>query len=416
MKTARILSIVLLLALIMGTYSLVAAKVAANPPEPSYIESGDSPATEVDGNPSEWAADDFFANLHKAGKVDKEVLATISLRYDCATEILFASVVPTGTLKINTSPIDNFIKLGDSIKLVDGNDRPPDGNQPDFEWVNKVDSSADGWEASVLLVPGYYSNFNVHALIGEAADTAQVLDRSIELTLVCEGKTHDYGDLPEIYTGLTLDPTGASHIVSGLLLGLAVNTEGDGQPNATAEGDQFDDGVFPLGNWQTGVGQALQVTVFGGDGCLFGWLDYKDGADGYNGNFEEDETLLYNYSITTGTTTIDKMDFLNQVIVGANSNAFARFRLLPKVNEGCDYGDWVLPASISADSTPLDMLTGAYEGGEVEDYLWIFGPNAVSMAGFSASAEGVPTIWIAVAALLSLAGITIFAWMRRRTV
>jgi len=103
MKTARLFSIVLLFVLLVGTYSLVAAKVAANPPEPSYIEGGDSPATVVNGDPSEWAEDDFFANLHKAGKVDKEVLATLSLRYDCTTGILFANVVPTGTLKINTS-------------------------------------------------------------------------------------------------------------------------------------------------------------------------------------------------------------------------------------------------------------------------------------------------------------------------
>ena len=414
MKTARFFSIVLLLVLLVGTYSLVAAKVAANPPEPSYIEGGDTPATVVDGNPSEWVSEDFFANLHKAGKADKEVLATVSLRYDCATEILFANVVPTGTLKINTSPDNNFIKLGNSNKLVDGSDSPADGTPPDFEWANKVDSTSEGWEASVELAPGIYSNFNVHALIGAAADTAQVIDQSIILKLVCEGKTQDWGDLPDetdIYSGLTLDPTGASHIVSSLFLGPSVNTEGDGQPNATAEGDQFDDGVVPLGNWQTGVGQGLQVTVTGGDGCLFGWLDYKDGPDGYNGSFEEDETLLYNYPVTEGPNTIDKANFINVPDVGDNSLTFARFRLLPEIGEGCSYGD-ISPGAVNA---TLDMLTGAYEGGEVEDYHWIFGPNAVSMAGFSASAEGVPSIWIAVVALLSVSGITVFAWMRRRT-
>ena len=413
MKTARLFSIVLLFVLLVGTYSLVAAKVAANPPEPSYIEGDDSPATEVNGDPSEWAEDDFFANLHKAGKVDKEVLATLSLRYDCTTEILFANVVPTGTVKINTSTVDNFIKLGDSNKLVDGNDSPPDGTQPEFEWVNKVNSTAEGWEASVDLAPGFYSNFNVHALIGVAADTSQVIDRAIDLNLVCESMTHDYGDLPEIYTGLTTNPTGASHFVSGLVLGPVVNTEGNGQPSPTAEGDQFDDGVFPLGNWQTGVGQALQVTILGGDGCLFGWLDYKDGQDGYNGSFEEDETLLYNYPVTEGLNTIDKANFINVPTVGDNSLTFARFRLLPEIDEGCYYGD-ISPGVVNA--THLDMLIGAYEGGEVEDYHWIFGPNAVSMAGFSASAEGVPNIWIAVVALLSVAGITVFAWMRRRTI
>ena len=97
----------------------------------------------------------------------------------------------------------------------------------------------------------------------------------------------DYGDLPDAYGLTKLFEGGPSHEKGDLFLGGppegGITTEFDGQPDPSALGDTKDDGVVPLGNWSNSSG-SLRVSVTGGDGCLFGWMDYKDssGASGSN--------------------------------------------------------------------------------------------------------------------------------------
>ena len=57
----------------------------------------------------------------------------------------------------------------------------------------------------------------------------------------------DFGDAPDTY-GTVLSSNGARHSVGGPHLGATVDGETDGQPSASANRDQDDDGVFPIAN------------------------------------------------------------------------------------------------------------------------------------------------------------------------
>ena len=144
----------------------------------------------VDGNISEWdLTNDFFANMWRAGdstKNNPSIDAKLYLRYDCDNEVLYALVLGE-TGPVLELPDDNFIKLGNSTKLVDGNDNN-DGTPPDFAWIDLDSGEADGWEASTPLAKGAYNNLNVHAQVfsDDEAQTAAVDGRAIDLEVDCE--------------------------------------------------------------------------------------------------------------------------------------------------------------------------------------------------------------------------------------
>lgn len=158
---------------------------AADPPVPTYG------AATVDGNTSEWDLNtDFFADMIKAAGLggQTDVLSKLYLRYDCSTGVLYALVLATAghTIDADSNSDEHFIKLGQTTKLVDASDRPPDGTLPDFEWVGLSGDgkTADGWEAAVSLAAGDYNNFNVHTNV-DNGETSQVLNKGIELSISC---------------------------------------------------------------------------------------------------------------------------------------------------------------------------------------------------------------------------------------
>ena len=160
----------------------LALPAAAAPPQPTYG------AATVDGDPSEWdTTNDFFSDMYRAGKPDKPVESKLYLRYDCGTQTLYALVLAEPlTRKVDAgAPDDSFVKLGNTTKLVDGNDAPPNGIQPEFAWVDDVDGWAMGWEASASLPPGSYPNLNVHTLVQLTKETSAVPGREIPLEIVC---------------------------------------------------------------------------------------------------------------------------------------------------------------------------------------------------------------------------------------
>jgi len=55
-------------------------------------------------------------------------------------------------------------------------------------------------------------------------------------------------------------------IVPGFCLGTNVNAEADGQPNATATGDAFDDGVFFVTRLARGTQACVNVFLTAGAG------------------------------------------------------------------------------------------------------------------------------------------------------
>jgi hypothetical protein len=96
----------------------------------------------VDGNIGEWdLATDFFGSMHRAGKLDFDILANLYLRYDCDSETLYALVLSDYPVQVSTS--EAWIALGSISNKV---------SFDEFAWV--YDSgTAIGWEASFSLAP-----------------------------------------------------------------------------------------------------------------------------------------------------------------------------------------------------------------------------------------------------------------------
>lgn len=326
-------------------------------------------AAVVDGDPGEWDRTlDYYAAMYKAGKPDKGTLAELYLRYDCQDGVLYALVLAASGLEVITTPLDNaFIKKGNSVKLVDANDSPPDGVLPDFAWVGlSTDGSrALGWEAAVSMPEpvsnGFFDipNLNVHTNVyadGES-QTAQVADAGILLQVICT----DCGDLPAEF-GITLTADdGPVHWISDLRLGELIDGELDGFEDPSALGDDLDartdeDGIlrYPDEAWKPGATVHLTATVSGGSGYLVGWFDWNN-----------DKILGPAELLSFGQLTAGK-SVLSLVVSDGYTQGhplFVRFRLYPQA-----------PAS------PLP--TGEVDGGEVEDYLWLFQGTAVHLADF----------------------------------
>lgn len=169
----------------------------------------------------------------------------------------------------------------------------------------------------------------------------------------------DYGDLPESYSTTVADrPVGPSHrLVAGreLWLGAGVDTEANGQPSADATGDGGDeDGVVAVGRWTDGGNSGhVEVTAGAGSGWLVGWVDFNRDGTFTNAN----ERVVSQAVDSGGTGTVYALSFPIPEGTFRTDGATvlnARFRLY--------------------ETEPLIALfAGDIEGGEVEDYQFIFG-------------------------------------------
>lgn len=155
----------------------------------------------VDGDFGEWDLyDDFFADMYRAGDLEKKVESKLYLRYDTSTETLYSLVLAEDEADVLQLLDDAYVKVGGN-KLVDG-------NYSDFEWIedttgihtaweksgeewieNSSGTALLGWEASMSLLPGDYADLNVHTQVYSDREdqTSAVLNRAIGLTLTSGG-------------------------------------------------------------------------------------------------------------------------------------------------------------------------------------------------------------------------------------
>lgn len=175
--TRRIVVFLLLLATLLAP-----AAVHADPPSPA------SGTASVDGDAVEWdLTADFFANMHGQGKVEKPLHSTLYLRYECATQTLFALILPVDGYVVAVEPYQAYIKLGTDDTLVNGG-AGDDDEAPDFDWIAADGNEADGWEASAILAPGFYNNLNVQTKVWDAEGqphTSAVINHAIDLNVFC---------------------------------------------------------------------------------------------------------------------------------------------------------------------------------------------------------------------------------------
>ena len=141
----------------------------------------------MDGDPGEWTAADRFAEMSDAGLRKLPVRATLSIRYDCTHNVLYAYVraVGDGTV-LRDRPENAYLRIDSRGKLVSGLSGD-NGKAPDFAWVRSA-SKTRGWEASGRLAPGRYL-VRAHVLLAwDDADGYLPLDiapREVPLVLRC---------------------------------------------------------------------------------------------------------------------------------------------------------------------------------------------------------------------------------------
>ena len=90
----------------------------------------------IDGSAGDWdePAADFLSDMFEAGRPEKDVLSRLYGRYDCSTETFYVFVQTVPGWNILPSDNDNYVKLGQTDKLVDGASGN-NGAPPDFAYV-----------------------------------------------------------------------------------------------------------------------------------------------------------------------------------------------------------------------------------------------------------------------------------------
>lgn len=182
---------------------------------------------------------------------------------------------------------------------------------------------------------------------GDGHPWAEQANNSLNLAFAVSGEPGqaplDWGDAPDPGYPTRAASNGARHSLRpGMFLGARIDTEPDGQPNATATGDDLnnladEDGV--TFNLPLYIGQAATVTVTASmPGILNAWLDMAG-----NGNWTDaGDQICNNVALIAGTTTLT----FNIPSTAVPGNTCARFR----------YSS----ANVTA--------TGPAPDGEVEDY------------------------------------------------
>ena len=141
----------------------------------------------IDGSRSDWDSlgSDYLADMYEAGNPAKRVLSKLYARYDCATQTMYVLVITTTGWKILPSNADNYVKIGQADKRVDGNDGPGP-TPPAFGYVANT-----AWEASFQLDPGTHTGdangLNVHAEVvpDTQASTSAVAGRRLDVVIDC---------------------------------------------------------------------------------------------------------------------------------------------------------------------------------------------------------------------------------------
>lgn len=212
----------------------------------------------------------------------------------------------------------------------------------------------------------------------------------------------EYGDLPNTYGAAVVN---AYQVPHGLRLGRNVDievvsqpdvnagttTSGDDRTDIVGEVDDEDGVVRTTGvNWTPGGTGSLDVTV---SGCattcrLNGWIDWNN-----NAVMEAGEQVFSDVAVTNGTAT---RTFSVPVAQDYTNPLYARFRVCNSTGQ-CN--------------TPeaTDVLNG-----EIEDYLWNFGPLAVTLDSLSARSAQNGTALLILGTTVALGAVGVIALRRRK--
>jgi hypothetical protein len=125
---------------------------AARPPQPTFG------TAVVDGQYGEWnLVNDFFANMYRAGDSTKVLESKLYLRYNCATNTVYALVLAeSGVIGYTDSlSTDAWIAIDQHNTKVVNQNAGNDGIPPDFAWI------ARGFDGDPRHVLGYEASFTL---------------------------------------------------------------------------------------------------------------------------------------------------------------------------------------------------------------------------------------------------------------
>ncbi|HSL18518.1 MAG TPA: DUF11 domain-containing protein [Methylomirabilota bacterium] len=266
----------------------------------------------------------------------------------------------------------------------------PDGVSWENRSLSPVHSyGAVAWNGSVIAVGGLSgtvitspdaitwtaepspTNNQLRALVAAGTELWAVGNKSLILHRTTGGL--DFGDAPDPTYPTVLASDGARHVGGALYLGAGVDCEADGQPTATADGDDNDgfddeDGVDLPASLLAGATVTVGVTASGA-GFVDAWVDFNGDGDW----LDPGEEVLTIEPVSAGLNLVG----IAVPLDAAAGPSFARFRL-------SSVGG-LAPTGLAAD-------------GEVEDYLVVVEPSAELALGMADSpdpvAEGSPLTYV----------------------
>jgi hypothetical protein len=179
--------------------------------------------------------------------------------------------------------------------------------------------------------------------------TAGQIDPTIDAGLIPVPMVLDFGDLPDTYKTVSASDGARHTIVTGVKLGAAIDSEANGQPTATATGDDIngtpddEDGVTFVTPLVAGKSARLEMVIADPDGeaCLSLFVDYNG-----DGSFGSGETVVPSQVYTTGTQV---------VTFNVPATATGIMGVRARLTDECGQGG--------------ATATGAASTGEVEDYI-----------------------------------------------
>jgi len=213
---------------------------------------------------------------------------------------------------------------------------------------------------NIVVPPGAVSTNSTYVRLrygsaGGLPPTGQALDGEVEDYKVrIEEAWLDWGDAPDPNYPTLSTSSGAAHLIVtngpaiGPILGAIADLDADGQPNASATGDDGDgsddeDGVTFKSKVVAGTNVTVEVVVGVAAGKLDAWVDFNDDGDWADGS----EQIFNSQAVGTGTNN------LNFAVPqpSALGGTIARFRISSS-------------GGLSYDNSGL----GYIPDGEVEDY------------------------------------------------
>lgn len=240
----------------------------------------------------------------------------------------------------------------------------------------------------------------------------------LNIHVITANSYYDFGDLPDTY-GTTLAASGARHLTTnGLRLGISVDSEADGVPSVTATGD---DGAYVYATIDDEDGVVRQPGLSGASNNG-GWTNGTV-ASGNGGRL--DITINDITAVASSGVPQVFMDFGGGLVeVTLRDSAGTPLTMPLLVGTHSVYFDIPagtfdgtnsrsIPTRVRLSSAGGLTATGEAPDGEVEDYIFGFGPTAVSLQSFTPAANSTLPV-IGFVGFLALAIVSLGTFIVRR--